>query len=428
MGLFARIIALSAALLVICAGATFVAASGAFDATTTPSQEAVASRESSTDSLIADAQQRLSRDPRSVETLGGLSALYLQKVRETGDPSYYARAETLLQQASAIAPIDDQVLAGQAALALERHDFAGALAIAGRLAKDRASTYGLLGDALLELGRYDEAFDAFQRMADLKPDSAALARIAYARELIGDRAGAIDAMRDAAEYAGSRGENVAWLRVQLGELHFQGGDLAAAEREYALARAALPGYVHALAGLGSIPRCSRRIRRSNRALSTGHRGLFLPDDVIALGDVYAAAGRPDKAKVRYARVEAIDRAISGERLDTGLELAVFFADHGQASPELVARHARRLQAAPSVHAADVLSWVLYKAGRIDEARDRSREALRLGTQDALAALPRRDHRPRRRRSRRGPLAPIAGVRNQPALLDRAGGGRENGVS
>jgi tetratricopeptide (TPR) repeat protein len=375
-----RIIVLSAALLVIGA----VAAPTVFDGDNgASSQRLVASQESPTDGLIADAQQLLSRDPQSVETLSQLSSLYVQKARETGDPSYYARAESVLQQASTIAADDEQVLAGRSALALARHDFAEALAIAERLPRDSAGTQGLLGDALVELGRYDEAFAAFDRMAAIKPDSAALARIAYARELTGDRPGAVEAMSEAAEYAGSRGENAAWLRVQLGHLHFGGGDLDGAGRVYAEAEAALPGYVHALAGLGRVAAARGEYDDAIDRYRQVTELFPLPEYVIALGDVYAAAGQSDEAERQYALVEAIATLFEENGVNTDLDLALFFADHGDNSPERVRRAREAYARQPSVHAADVLSWVLYKAGYIDEAREYSRLALRFGTQDAL---------------------------------------------
>ena len=37
----------------------------------------------------------------------------------------------------------------------------------------------------------------------------------------------------------------------------------------------------------------------------------------------------------------------------------------------------------SVRVADVYSWVLYRAGRYEEAREMMKQALRLGTRDPL---------------------------------------------
>ena len=69
----------------------------------------------------------------------------------------------------------------------------------------------------------------------------------------------------------------------------------------------------------------------------------------------------------------------GMRVD--LELAGFFADHGDAATAL--RLARRAHAErPTVFAADTLAWALYQSGRPQAALPFMHEALRLGTQSS----------------------------------------------
>ena len=57
-------------------------------------------------------------------------------------------------------------------IALGRHQFQKALEWAERsltIDPSYAGAYGVLGDAQVELGRYEAAFASFQRMVDLKP-------------------------------------------------------------------------------------------------------------------------------------------------------------------------------------------------------------------------------------------------------------------
>ena len=49
-----------------------------------------------------------------------------------------------------------------------------------------AFDYGLLGDALLEQGRLDEAINFYQKMVDMRPGLQAYSRIAYVRWLTGE--------------------------------------------------------------------------------------------------------------------------------------------------------------------------------------------------------------------------------------------------
>ncbi|MEX2236202.1 MAG: tetratricopeptide repeat protein [Dehalococcoidia bacterium] len=105
--------------------------------------------------------------------------------------------------------------------------------------------------------------------------------------------------------------------------------------------------------------------------------------VVALGDVYAAAGREQDAEEQYELVDVIARLAEANGVDTDLEMALFKADHGRnlgdALAEARAVYARR----PGVHTADVLAWTLYQSGEYDEASRMVQEALQLGTKDAL---------------------------------------------
>ena len=86
------------------------------------------------------------------------------------------------------------------------HRFAEAEALARQLVAQRESPYdhGLLGDALMEQGQLDEAVEAYQRMADLKPGFHAYSRIAHVRWLRGDLEGARQVMYVAVRAASPR--------------------------------------------------------------------------------------------------------------------------------------------------------------------------------------------------------------------------------
>src|SRR5437016_72791 len=76
----------------------------------------------------------------------------------------------------------------------------------------RSAAYGVVGDAYTELGRYEEAVAAFQRMVDTRPDQTSFARVSYARELHGDLPGAIEAMQSAVDTAPPGTEASEWTR------------------------------------------------------------------------------------------------------------------------------------------------------------------------------------------------------------------------
>jgi tetratricopeptide (TPR) repeat protein len=324
----------------------------------------------------------------SIGTAGSYAKLglaYQQRARETADASYYAKSEAALRRAFAVAPRDPVATSGLASLALARHEFRKALVLSRRaraLAPGIVLNYGLVGDALVELGRYDEAFRAFDRMVSLKPNLPSYSRISYARELLGDPEAAIEAMKLALDAAAPRGEPAAWTHVQLGKLYFGLGRVEAAALEYRKALAAFPGYVYAFDGLAHAEAAkghsAAAIEYAKRATET----VPFPQFITTLGDLYRATGQERRAREQYRIVGAIERLLAANGVKTDLDLALFHVDHGTRLRHALALARRAHADAPSIHADDVLAWALARNGRCQEALRHSRRALRLGTRDA----------------------------------------------
>ena len=133
----------------------------------------------------------------------------------------------------------------------------------------------MLVDALIELGRYDQAGRALQRWVDIKPTLASYARVSYWRELHGDLGGAVDAIRAAISAGGDVAENGAYVQTLLGNLELQRGQFASAERAYRAALARFAGYVPAQAGLARLDGMrgdlDRSIARFRPTLAAGSR-------------------------------------------------------------------------------------------------------------------------------------------------------------
>ncbi|MBW3573791.1 MAG: hypothetical protein KY450_02855, partial [Actinobacteria bacterium] len=128
---------------------------------------------------------------------------------------------------------------------------------------------GALADAAIQLGRYEEAFTATQRMVDVRPDTSSLARVSYTWELRGETALARRYMERALEVSPSAAAS-AFAHHHLGELAFDSGDAAAALRHHDRAVDADPRYRAALQG------------RAKAHAALDGRDYVLPDDVVAL--------------------------------------------------------------------------------------------------------------------------------------------------
>ena len=344
-----------------------------------------------TDNAIKQMHERVTinpTDPVAYAAYANLGSLYLQKARETGDPSFYTSAEQSLRKSLELDAQNPLAAVAMGGLHLARHDFSAALEWGERavaMAPYSHIAYGVLGDALVELGRYDEAIEAIQTMVDIRPDLSSLSRVSYLRELHGDLPGAVEAMTRAVNAGNQRSEATNWARVQLGTLSFNTGDLAAAEREYRLALANLPGYAPAYAGLGRIAAAKGDLKQAIEHYKRSLETAPLPEYAAALADVHRAAGNEREAKRQEDLVRATTQLQRAGGVDVDLDLALFEVDRAadsraaeRALETARAAHARRPL---SVHAADVLGWALHRAGRSAEALTYAREALRLGGKD-----------------------------------------------
>jgi len=363
------------------------ATTGRSAAAPSPAAPAAADTAGATQQLIATTQSHLRVAPDDVQALDTLAAAYLQRVREVGDPSFYPKADDLLQSALRLAPHDPEATLLSGTLALARHRFTDALSWGRRavaLDPHGAGPLGVVTDALVELGRYDDAVAAVQQMVDIRPDLASYSRVSYLRELHGDIDGAITAMRMAVTAGGPVPENVAYVEVLLGNLFFNRGDLAAAEAQYQAALRDDPSYVHAQAALARVRAAQGRMIDAASLYRTAITTYPLPQYVIALGDVLAASGDVPGAAQQYDLAAAEQTLLSSAGgVDVDQELALFDADHHRDLAAALDAAQRAMRDRPSVQSADVLAWTLYQSGAARAALAASQQAHRLGTRDAL---------------------------------------------
>jgi len=332
---------------------------------------------------LEDGVRVLPTDPGLLVQLG---FAYQLRWRETGDAGFLTRSEGALRRALRARPQEANAVLGLGSLALIRHEFRAALVEgrrARRLLPGSARPFGVIGDALVELGRYPDAFAAFERMVSLRPSLASYARVAYARELVGDREGALAAMRLALDAAGGQPEPTAWALVEVAKLERALGRRRAAGRHARAALRAVPGYPGARVELARIEAADGRIESAVEQARRAADALPTSQALSLLADLLDRSGRHAQADRQRATVGVVDRLLAASGVRVDLESAVFRADnliHLRETVEL----ARRARAArPSIYGDDALAWALARAGRCEKALPLARRALRLGTEDPL---------------------------------------------
>jgi tetratricopeptide (TPR) repeat protein len=327
------------------------------------------------------AQRRLRQQPTDVSTAVRLADALLRQARVSGNAGLALSAEQALTPVLRNEPLAYEARRMLGTVYLSQHRFREAIREAER-ARDQQPrddwNYGVMGDGHLELGEYEEAFAAFQRMMDLRPTAGAYARAAYALELRGRLDAALEAMKLSLDAtAPNDSESIAWHHTQIGDLYRQMGRLDDAAVEYGWADHSFPGHPMAQIGLARVKEAAGDLHGAVTLYEALASRAPTPDVAERLGDLYAATGRPADASRQYALAEA------GWRVDTPQPalLARFLADHDRDLDEAVRLAESAARDRQDIFTEDALAWACFKAGRVSEARQAITQALRTGTRD-----------------------------------------------
>jgi tetratricopeptide (TPR) repeat protein len=300
-----------------------VALTGCSHRAVNPPAKGVALSWSGNERVIPKLQDKLKGEPQNPDLNAALGQAYLQKARETGDPSYYTKSEQLFQRALSSNPDHIEALIGEASLAMSRHQFEKARDIAARSAglhQYSAAARGILADAYTQLRDYDNAIRTLDEMVRLKPNLSSYSRISYMRELKGDTDGAIQAMQMAVQAGAPDAENTAWCIVQLGNLYLGKSQMREAEMAYRAALHRFPDYVHAYAGLAKVAAARKEYQAAAQYYQKAIDRVPTPEFLIGLSAVYQRMGKPDEAHAQLELVSTIKKVYEANGVSMDAEI------------------------------------------------------------------------------------------------------------
>ncbi|MGE5829510.1 MAG: hypothetical protein ACM30G_14290 [Micromonosporaceae bacterium] len=333
---------------------------------------------------ITRTQEHLRRVPGDWMAWAGLGLAYVERARVSADPTYYPKADGAVARSLALRPHGNaEALVARAALANARHDFGAARRDAQAAVAVNAfdaDAFAVLADAETQLGHVAAATTAVQRLLDLRPGLSAYARASYDLEQRGQLAAADELMRQALANALDPAD-VAFCRTQLGDLAFNAGDLAGAEREYRAGLTADPssvplrrGRARVAAALGNLPGALAGYAELTRQAPT-------PAYLLEYAELLRLAGRDRAAATEVQLARTAYELLTANGGVDGLA--------GAALGEATNRPAEALRAAQAEWArrqhadvADALGWALHLAGRDAEALGYARRAVGSGTRSA----------------------------------------------
>ena len=337
--------------------------------------------ESPTLKRLREGQSLVEKLPKKADAWVTLGRLWMQHARETADPGFYMNARECADSALTLEPASPVALALLSQAQLNAHQFAEAVSTAERaIAIDRSELTALSvrSDALVELGRLEDATAAVQAMMDLKPNLAAYSRTSYLRWLHGDRVGAKEAVRLAITSGRSPGdpEAHAWVLVQAAMIFWHEGDYGGADAGFDMALASFPGYAPAWVGKGRVALSQQDGATAARWFEQAFKKSPLVETAWLVGDARALSG--DAAGAAEAHATVVRRG----RLDDPRTLASFLATKKQ-DPAGAVRLARvELKRRADLYSQDTLGFALFRAGQLAEARVHLDAAARHGTKDA----------------------------------------------
>jgi tetratricopeptide (TPR) repeat protein len=332
------------------------------------------------DDAIRRAQDQARKLPIEPQQWTMVGQGWVKKARVTADPGFYVNVRACVDAALAIAPDHRPALQLSALALMNDHRFADARAMAERILTadpNDPMALGIHSDALLELGDFDGAAAAAQRMVDVQPGMASYSRAAYFRWLEGDTRTAKQFMQYALNGRdGKDREPAAWTFVQAATMYWNEGDYAGADAVFAEAMKWAPAYAPALTGRARAQLALGHPDRAVEYLEKAYTINHLPETAWLLGDARAMLRDTRGAEAAYALVVE-----NGQKIDR-LTLGLFYATKNRAPKEAVRLIEEERRTRGGVYIDDAYAWALFRAGRLDEARAASDHALRLHTRDA----------------------------------------------
>jgi tetratricopeptide (TPR) repeat protein len=330
---------------------------------------------------------RAKRDPTGSLDLAHLSALYLARGRETGDP----RDAILAEQAARKSMANRKERNGAAAQVLEtsllaqhRFDEALPLAIAARNAEpENPALRAALGDIQMEMGLYDSARVSFANLHVALGDPSVAPRLARWAEIEGqpDKARRLlhAALVTVEKLPEVPSEQRAWYWLRIGDVELRTGHPLAADSAY---RTGLALHASDYRLLSALAHSALLQQQWKRSIAYGERAISVTLDPATLGtlsDAYAGLGDSVKS-AEYARV--LDVSVLTQPGAYHRAWSLFLLDHERHLPIVSRKIREELTTRKDIYAYDLLAWSLHKTGRDVEAQQAMAIALKEGTRDA----------------------------------------------
>ena len=338
-----------------------------------------------TKAKVAELNKKLEKNPNDIKARLQIATIYLTEARITGEhPYYYPAVLRILDGILYLDPNNFEATTFKASVKMSQHQFTEAKFLAEKAQKinpANAYVYGVLVDANVELGNYEEAVKMSDKMQQLKPSLESYSRASYLREIYGDFKGSIEAMKLAVQAGMVGSEPFCWSKNTLGQLYQTTGMMKEAGQQYDDIMVVRPSYAFAQRGQAQVLKNAKQYDKALVILEKAAQ--IMPEFSFheEMADIYALQGDKEKAMKKYEEVVKMldEDAKSGHAVD--LELCKLYTKTGQFDLSLkygLIEYGKRPKNIDVNHA---LAWVYFNQKDFKKAQEHVLVAMRTGSQN-----------------------------------------------
>ena len=328
---------------------------------------------------------KIAKNANDIKSRLQIAVIYISEARTTGEhPYYYPAVNKILDGVLALDDKNFEALVYKASVKISQHHFAEAKELAEKakvINPDNAYVYGVLVDANVELGNYDEAVKMSDKMQALKPSLESYSRVSYLREIYGDYPGAIEAMKMAVQAGLPGSEPHCWSKKTLGHLYEKTGKWNKAKEQYEDILSIRPSYAFALEGLARVERAAKNYTKALDLLQQASDIMPEFSFYEEMAGIYDLLGEKQKAKDKYAEVISMlkEDEVSGHSVS--LELCRVYTKAGMMAEALEQAMKEYSQRPNNIDVNLALAWANFRNNDITKARQYIKGSRKTGSKD-----------------------------------------------
>jgi tetratricopeptide (TPR) repeat protein len=337
---------------------------------------------------IQAAEAQIRQKPDRFQAYNDFALALARRARETGDASYFEKAEQALAQSFRIRPGNFEGQQARVLVLLGEDRYREALDLAQALnsrMRDDVLVWTYMAEAAGALGDYDKAEKWAQWAMDLRPGNVpAYLCGAALREDWGDIDGALDFLGKALqETPPLETEETAWILTAMARLSQLSGKPDAADGTLQQALKTFPGYHLTLDELVRTRMAQRRYAEAVECAETRNLKFATPESRYLEAEALEDAGQHDAARAAFEQFEREARSRIDRPDNANRELVLYYTDHNRQLGEALRIARLQLAGRHDVWTLDAGAWAMFAGGRTPEAQGLINKALAVGTRDAV---------------------------------------------